>query len=142
VQESVRTTWDSISNARIRQLDPRIQQPAINFINKADSDLGVKLLVTDGYRSIEEQNKIYNSGVRPAAPGGLSYHNYGRAVDVAVVENGKVTYVNPISEEVAKIGEAEGFMWGGRWNTPDYPHFEMSFGQSVQELYNNYLQSQ
>ena len=42
--------------------------------------------VTSGYRSIAEQRRIYNSGVRPAAKPGQSNHNFtaypGGAVDV------------------------------------------------------------
>lgn len=135
------TTWDPVTDRQIKRLDSRVRQPATNFINNTESQLGVQLRVTDSYRSIEEQNKIYNSGVRPAVPGGLSYHNYGRAVDVAVVENGEVTYDKPISKEMAEIGESQGFSWGGGWNKPDYPHFEMSFGQSARELYSDYLRT-
>lgn len=134
------TTWDSVTDRRIRELDPRVQQPATNFINNTESQLGIQLRVTDGYRSIQEQNDIYNRGVRPAAPGGYSYHNYRRAIDVAVVENGK-PYARPVTEEIAKIGEAQGFEWGGMWLDPDPPHFEMSFGQSTEELYKNYLKA-
>src|SRR5439155_26612583 len=47
---------------------------------------GWKGTVTSGYRSVAEQARIYNSGVRPAAKPGQSNHNFtafpGGAVDV------------------------------------------------------------
>lgn len=142
-------TWDPVTDQRIKQLDQRLQQPAIDFINNVESQLDVQLRVTDSYRSIEEQNEIYASGrtkpgpIRTNAPAGLSYHNYRRAIDVAVIKDGKSDYTKPISEDIAKIGEQEGFSWGGRWpeKKRDYPHFEMSFGQSVDELHSEYLKS-
>ena len=40
-----------------------------------------RFLITEGYRSPERQKQIYDSGVRPCAQPGTSYHNYGLAYD-------------------------------------------------------------
>lgn len=56
---------------------------------KTAHDWGLK--ITSGYRSIEKQSELYAGRSAPgsvAAPG-KSYHNYGRAIDVAPTENGK-----------------------------------------------------
>jgi len=140
------TTWDPVTDRRISNLDPRVQQPATNFINNTESQLGIQLRVTDGYRTIEEQAKIYASGRTESGPiltkskPGLSYHNYGRAIDVTVVENGRV-YAKPISQDIVKIGEGQGFFWGGVWSPPDRPHFQMSLGETEMQLYQKYLKN-
>jgi hypothetical protein len=136
------TTWDLVSDKRIQQLDPRLQQPAINFINNTESDLNVQLRVVQGYRSVEEQNKLYAQGrTEPGnkvtnAKGGESYHNYGLAMDVVRMENGQPNWNKPITQDIANIGIQQGFSWGGSWagKFKDYPHFEMSFGQSIKTL--------
>ena len=135
------TTWDPITDKRILQLDPKVQQPATNFINDTESELNVQLRVVQGYRSIEEQNKLYAQGrTEPGnkvtnARGGESYHNYGLAIDVVRTEDGKPDWNKPITQDIADIGIQQGFSWGGSWSSfKDYPHFEMSFGQSIKTL--------
>lgn len=55
-------------------------------ILRAARQAGWKGSVSSGYRSVAEQRRIYNSGVRPAAKPGQSNHNFtgfpGGAVDV------------------------------------------------------------
>lgn len=41
-------------------------------------------------------------------------------VKVDVDENGIPDYT-----QAGQIGEALGLTWGGRWETPDFPHFEL-----------------
>jgi RHS repeat-associated protein len=142
-------TWDAVSNERIKQLDTRVQQPAINFINDTEAQFDIQLRVTQGYRSIEYQNELYwQSRTSPPtgpwvtnAKGGQSYHNYGRAIDVVVMEGGQPKW-EPISQDIANIAIDQGFEWGGNWTAPymDYPHFQMTFGESWQDLYNSHNQ--
>lgn len=132
IQTQKNTTWDAISDNRIKGLDPRVQQPAIDFINNTESELGIQLRITEGYRSNERQEELYwQSRTKPPtgpwrtnARAGESYHNYGQAIDVVVMENGQPIW-EPISQDIANIGIREGFRWGGSWARPDYPHFEM-----------------
>jgi peptidoglycan L-alanyl-D-glutamate endopeptidase CwlK len=58
-----------------------------------------------------------------------------RAFDIAILKDGKATWdvkvnVNKNSEpdylEAGKIGESVGLKWGGRFKSPDYPHFELA----------------
>jgi hypothetical protein len=50
-------------------------------------------------------------------------------------ENGQPNWNKPISQDIANIGTQQGFSWGGSWTSfKDYPHFEMSFGQSIKNL--------
>lgn len=135
------TTWDSITDQRIRQLDSRIQQSATNFINNTESELGIQLRATSTYRSIEEQNILYQQGrttpgnIVTQLEGGESSHNFRLAMDVVIMENNKPNWQKQISPPIADIAKREGFSWGGDWKTfKDSPHFENMLGQSLGDL--------
>jgi peptidoglycan L-alanyl-D-glutamate endopeptidase CwlK len=96
-------------------------------------------MLTCTQRSVEEQQRLYAKG--RTQPGqkvtnvdGVtkkSNHNYtpARAVDVAVVINGKVSWD---ADEYAPLGELAkkyGLHWGGNWKSlKDYPHLELPEG--------------
>ncbi|UPK44016.1 M15 family metallopeptidase [Paenibacillus pabuli] len=112
---------------------------------------GIEIVITHGFRSIEEQDALYNQGRSIAgnivtnAKGGESYHNYGLAIDFALRTpegdvvwdmerddngNGKADWL-----EVVELAKELGFTWGGDWaNFPDYPHLQMDFGLSINDL--------
>jgi RHS repeat-associated protein len=131
-------TWDPVTDRRISELDPRVQQPAREFINDTQDWTGVKLRVNEGYRSAAEQDKYYAQGrttpgsVITNAKGGQSYHNYGKAIDVVIMTNGQPDWSKPITRDIAAQGKQQGFEWGGDWKGfKDYPHFQMPLGQSL-----------
>lgn len=119
---------------------------------KAESEaLGIRIAITDGFRSEAEQNALYRKGrsapgnIVTNAKGGQSYHNYGLAIDFAIrTKKGKVLWDtaydgnrNGKSDwmEVVGIAKRLGFSWGGDWESfPDYPHLQMDFGLSIPEL--------
>jgi len=133
VESDRRGTWDSVTDERISMLDPAFQNNAIEFINNVESELGIKLRVTDGYRTIEQQDGLYWVGrsgpddyrpIRTNAMGGESLHNYGLAIDVVEISGGRVNYSTNWGA-IGRIGESMGMDWGGRWTSPvDRPHFE------------------
>ncbi|GGG08367.1 M15 family metallopeptidase [Paenibacillus abyssi] len=113
--------------------------------------IGITIMITDGFRSHEEQNIIYEQGrtaigqIVTNARGGESYHNYGLAIDFALrLADGSVIWDlehdgngNGKSDwmEVVGIAKGLGFTWGGDWDRfPDYPHLQMDFGYSIREL--------
>ena len=134
-------TWDSSTNEKISKLDSRLQISATDFINTTEEQNGVRLRVTQGYRSVEEQNRLYEQGrstpgnIVTNAKGGQSYHNYGLALDVVKMdENGQPIWT-AIDANIANNAKSVGFEWGGDWDSfPDYPHFQMTFGQSLDDL--------
>jgi RHS repeat-associated protein len=137
----VLSTWDPVTDKRIMELDPQVQRPATSFINITEAALDTRLRVTQGYRTIEEQNRLYEQGrstpgnIVTNVRGGESYHNYGRAIDVVVMEQGQPNWNKPITHDIADLGIDQGFSWGGSWSGfRDYPHFEMPLGQSIEEL--------
>ena len=62
-------------------------------------------------------------------------NNLSRAFDIVITKNKKATWdikvdVNenqkPDYIEAGEIGERVGLKWGGRFSSPDYPHFELA----------------
>jgi len=143
---------DVSSKKVLATLHPAIQQPARGFVLSA-KNAGIDLRIKSGMRSIQEQASLYgkgrdskgnvvdkNSVVTNAKPG-QSYHNFGLALDVAIVDGKKNNWntSSPEWEKIGKLGEAAGFEWGGRWtDLPDAPHFQDSFGLSTKALTNLY----
>lgn len=95
IWERSKRTWDFITNQRIRTLHPKVQQSAIDFVNEVESKHGIKLRVAQATRAIAQQNALYDQGrtvpgkIVTNAKGGESYHNYGLAIDVVEIKNGK-----------------------------------------------------
>lgn len=114
-------------------------------------EIGIKIIITDGYRSDEEQNRLYKQGrstegdIVTNAQAGESMHNYGLAIDFALqLKDGSVIWDmeydgngNGKSDwmEVVAIAKDLGFQWGGDWtNFPDYPHLQIDFGLTIRDL--------
>lgn len=128
-RQEIANTWDKVTNKRILSLDSKLQPKATSFINRVDKELGVKLRITDGFRSIEEQNLLYAQGrttpgnIVTNAKGGESLHNFGKAFDVVQMKNGTPIW-NKFSNDIVSIANDLGLKWGGHWkNFKDYPHF-------------------
>lgn len=131
-------------------LHPHVEQQKRELIARTER-LGIEILITDGHRSIEEQDALYRRGrseegqIVTHVRGGGSYHNYGLAIDFALrTSDGQVLWDleydgngNGISDwmEVVTIAKELGFSWGGDWEGfKDYPHLQMDFGYSIAEL--------
>ena len=150
-----------IENKRIREARPLpsglhniVEEKSMELVEQANK-IGIPILITDGFRSIESQNEIYEQGrtssgaIVSYAKGGESYHNYGLAIDFALLnQDTSISYdlqrdSNGNGEadwfEVARIGKELGFTWGGDWRGfKDYPHFEYTLGLSIRELQNGW----
>jgi peptidoglycan L-alanyl-D-glutamate endopeptidase CwlK len=145
-------TWDFIVNKNFRlndaHLHPTVAQKAWEAIYEAWQQ-GIYVLITQGYRSIAEQDALYAKGRTTPGPkvtnakGGESYHNFGLAVDFCLMtKDGKVTEDGYSWDDtcadwkkVVQIFKAKGFKWGGDFKSfKDTPHFEMTFGFSTAQL--------
>nr|WP_169089868.1 M15 family metallopeptidase [Paenibacillus sp. PL91]MBC9201975.1 M15 family metallopeptidase [Paenibacillus sp. PL91] len=143
---------DIIPAAPITELHPIVFAKQNELIAQT-AKAGIKILITDGFRSSEEQDAIYAKGrtaegkVVTQVQGGHSYHNYGLAIDFALrTKKGEVVWdmkydgnKNGQADwmEVVAIAKQLGFSWGGDWNNfPDYPHLQMDFGYSIRQLRN------
>lgn len=134
------------------RLNPVVEERSNQLIEKAAAK-GITILITDGFRSVSEQNLLYEKGrttegnIVTNAKGGESYHNFGLAVDFAIkLPSGEVIWDrqydgngNSVSDwtEVVTIAKKLGFDWGGDWkNFKDYPHLQMDFGLAIADLQN------
>ncbi|WLR53178.1 M15 family metallopeptidase [Bacillus tianshenii] len=132
------------------QLHPAVEKAKEKLVARS-ADKGIEIAITDGHRTVEEQNQLYEKGrskggnIVTYAKGGESYHNYGLAIDFALqLDNGRVVWDTSRDDngngksdwmEVVAIAKDLGFEWGGDWeNFKDYPHLQMDFGLTVREL--------
>lgn len=110
---------------------------------------GLSLLVTQALRTWKQQDELYAKGrTKPGkrvtnAKGGQSYHNFGLAFDIVVLDSaGKPVWddSHPGWALAGKLGGSVGFEWGGNWTRfKDRPHFQYTGGLSLAEcrkLYN------
>lgn len=143
---------DEISLKRISQLHPQIKDLVFSGYKRC-IDSGVFIRITQGLRTIIEQDELYAQGrTKPGkivtyARGGFSIHNYALAFDFCLLhlKEKEISWSmiedidgDSISDwmEVVAIFEGLGFEWGGKWAKPktDTPHFQMTFGLSVREM--------
>lgn len=127
----------SKSASKLQGLHPVVRQAAERLIERSFAR-GVPILITQGLRTIAEQDALYAQGrTKPGqivtnARGGYSNHNFGVAVDFCLLmPDGKnVSWtVGTDWMAVVEIAKSLGFEWGGDWTSfKDYPHFEMCFG--------------
>ncbi|WP_400247768.1 M15 family metallopeptidase [Niallia sp. JL1B1071] len=132
------------------KMNPIVNEKKAILVQKA-GEIGIRVVITEDFRSVEEQDRLYEQGrttegsIVTNAKGGESYHNYGLAIDFALLDiNGVVIWDmnydgngNGKSDwmEVVEIAKELGFQWGGDWaNFKDYPHFQMDFGLTMNDL--------
>jgi peptidoglycan L-alanyl-D-glutamate endopeptidase CwlK len=123
-----------MSSRKIEDLHPQFQGMVRSLLDvgqKAINETGWTFFITDGYRSLEEQNKLYAQGrtegtkILTNAKAGQSPHNYGLAVDLAFQRNGVLSYLATLYAPIYKIARDLGFELGADWQGfTDRPHFE------------------
>lgn len=134
--------------SKIDTLHPKIREQVrglVDYVNREILTSNVKMLVTQGLRTFEEQEKLFNQRPKVTnARGGQSIHNYGLAFDFCLVQGGRTIWdvakdfdndKIPDWMEVVKIFKDAGYKWGGDFKSfKDRPHFEKTFGHSWQQL--------
>lgn len=123
-------------------LQPLVERQAQKVLDEMKS-FGYEMRITQGFRSIEEQNRLYAQGrttkgnIVTNAKGGQSFHNYGVAVDYVFRKQG---YDAPdyLWGVFGLVGKKHGFEWGGDWKGfVDRPHLEMTLGHSLKDFQTN-----
>lgn len=136
---------------KIQILHPKIREEVKEIYNEIADVLTSKAFCrfTHTLRTFAEQDELYSLGRTKAgkivtnAKGGQSYHNYGLAIDIVIIDgmnaswdikkdfdrDGKADWI-----EIVNIFKQYGWEWGGDWRFKDYPHFQKSLGFSVREL--------
>ncbi len=120
-------------------LDPEFAKKLGRFEARL-AEKGIKVVLTWGYRSITEQNRLYAIGrTTPGkkvtnAKGGYSWHNFGLAADYAFIVSGKVTWKGPW-DIFGKVARECGLEWGGDFKTIlDRPHVQWTRGKTLAQM--------
>lgn len=104
---------------------PVVEKKANEIIELAKAE-GFTLKVTQGYRSFKTQDALFAKRPKVTnARGGQSMHNYGLAVDVAFVVNGKISWDEKLYKNIGRWADAVGLEWGGNWRFVDLPHVQL-----------------
>lgn len=137
---------DKYSAERIALLHPICQKVFEDFINECENTFDITLRITQGLRTIAEQDSIYAQGrtttgnIVTNAKGGSSFHNYGLAIDLCqMVDNDTVVEWKFDISKLSQIAKKYSLDWGGNWHTlKDYPHFQFTNGYIWQDLFAMY----
>lgn len=125
----------------VKLLHPKLQK-IIEKVKADCADAGLPLLITETFRTEDEQNRLYAQGRTTAgqivtnARYPLSTHNWGVAFDFCRNEKGReYDDSGGFFGRVGAIGRAYGLSWGGDWkNFQDRPHLELTEFRSVNTL--------
>jgi LysM repeat protein len=134
----------SINEQRLSTLHPVVAARGRTLVELA-AHAGFAVLVTQGLRTWKEQDILYAKGrkVPPVgkkfivtnAKGGHSWHNFGLAFDIVILDAvGKADWntKHPGWKKVGTLGKTVGLEWGGDWTSfKDYPHFQYTCGLSL-----------
>lgn len=149
---------DKITEQRVALLHPKRRVEAAYLINLAEAKfpLNMAIRVVQGFRTFAEQDALYAQRPKVTqAKGGQSLHNYGLALDFAILhdKDNNGTY-EELSwdialdfdkdgivdwQEVVKSFTDAGWEWGGTWRTfKDLPHCQKTQGYTWQQLLAKY----
>lgn len=113
------------------KMNPRYVQRLLLVFKLMKERYGYDLVLLEGYRSPERQNRLAGMGANVThATGYRSYHQFGLAGDVAFLRSGKVviTEKDPWAmqgyQRYGEVAESVGLTWGGRWKMMDLGHTE------------------
>ncbi len=116
--------------ADLNALHPYFRDKVAELIRVCKSK-GIELAIVETFRTHAKQNEYKGMGRNYTnSGGGKSKHQYGLAVDVVPIVNGKAVWDNVVLwRRVGVVGERLGLRWGGRWKHPYDPgHFEWTGG--------------
>lgn len=143
-QEPVKLNIDSPSLAQINKLHPSVRGEVKMIVHEINTNCLTgksKVRLAQGLRTFAEQDELYAQGrTKPGkkvtnAKGGQSIHNYGFAVDIVLIIDGKTASwdvkkdwdEDRVSDwdECVKVFAKYGWSWGGNWSSfKDMPHFD------------------
>jgi hypothetical protein len=142
---SLPTPTQRLSEQRLALLHPVVADRGRELLREA-AQVGLAVMVTQGLRSWKEQDALYARGrttppigkshIVTNARGGYSWHNFGLAFDVLLLDAmGKAKWDtrHPGWKTLGVLGKARGLDWGGDWvRLKDLAHFQYTCGLSLQ----------
>lgn len=117
----------------LSDLSPLLRPLVDTFLESAAAAY-IDVLVTCALRTQAEQAALYAQGRTAPGPivtdaqAGQSAHNYGLAIDIVPIVNGKPDWQgsDPVWYQLGHLGEQAGLEWAGRWiHFKELPHFQM-----------------
>mgnify|MGYP003525610018 CR=1 FL=1 len=129
---------DKPSLAKIEKLHPSVREEVKKIVHECNTLLtgNSKVRIAQGLRTFAEQDALYKQRPKVTnAKGGQSVHNYGFAVDIVLIIDGKTASWDvkkdwdgdKVSDwdECVKVFAKYGWSWGGNWHSfKDMPHFD------------------
>jgi peptidoglycan L-alanyl-D-glutamate endopeptidase CwlK len=142
---------DAITLERIKLIHPKLRDEVCEIYEEICQALSGRAKCRFSYtlRTFATQDAIYAQGrTKPGAivsnaKAGLSYHNYGMAVDIVLFVNGAASWdtvkdfdgdAKSDWQEVVTIFKQFGWEAGIDWKFRDAPHFQKTMGYSVRQL--------
>lgn len=147
---------DQVSENRIKKLHPAIRADVYNIFLEAN-EKNIPIRLTQGLRSWEEQEKLYDQGrtlpgeIVTNAEAGMSWHNYGLAFDFCLLDKDTKKIIWDREKDINQDGKADwmqiveiakkyDFQWGGDWESfKDYPHLQKTFGLTLKQAIVKYM---
>lgn len=134
---------DKVTQNRINALHPSVRTEMTTIIGQCNEMLTgrAQVRIAQGLRTFAEQDALYAQGrTKPGsivtkAKGGQSNHNYGFAVDIVLIIDGKTASWDTVKDwdadrksdwmECVEVFKKHGWSWGGDWKSfKDLPHFD------------------
>ena len=129
---------DKPTQDKINLLHPSVRTEMETIINECNKVLTGRsqVRISQGLRTFAEQDALYAKRPKVTnAKGGQSVHNYGFAVDIVLIIDGKEASWDTHKDwdndgiadwdECVKIFAKHGWSWGGNWTSfKDMPHFD------------------
>lgn len=123
---------------RIAKLHPSVREEMTKIIDECNKSLSGRsqVRISQGLRTFAEQDALFNQRPKVTkAKGGQSIHNYGFAIDIVLIIDGKTASWETHKDwdndgiadwdECVKVFAKHGWSWGGNWASfKDMPHFD------------------
>lgn len=132
-----------MASRSLDDLTPDTRAVAFRLIEIAKEN-GIDLRVVSTLRTCDDQNAIYNQGrttpgpIISGASGCRSWHVWGRALDVMVVDDDGKLVTNgrdPRYDQLGDIGRNLGMIWGGNFSWGrDAVHFEYHPNLTINDI--------
>src|SRR2546430_6354057 len=122
------------SEARLNEVHPKLAEKVRQLAVQLAIE-EIQLEVTQGLRSWDEQQKLYDQGRRnpgrivTKCPPGWSYHNFGLAVDVCPFVDGQPEWDDTQAawKRIHEVARSLGLTTGADFpHFPDYPHLQLT----------------
>jgi len=138
---------DQVTLDRIKLIHPKLRDEVYEIYDEICEALKGRAFCRFSYtlRTFAEQDILFKKVPKVTnAKGGMSYHNYGLAIDIVLIVDGKSASWEIKKDfdgdgkadwmEVVAIFKSFGWEWGGDWRFFDAPHFQKTLGYSVRQL--------